>query len=108
MPRRGLYKLFWQLLASPRTERTGHSPRASTLLHPRTMSPQAGAPICINGGNIVTDNGNRIKIVDTDNSLALLPPDHSNTFDRLGFEFWFGQEAWPCAASSCQLGPCTR
>ena len=52
------------------------------------MSPQAGAPICINGGNIVTDNGNRIKIVDTDNSLALLPPDDSNTFDRLGFEFW--------------------
>ena len=33
-------------------------------------------------------NGNRIKIVDTDNSSALLPTSDATTFDRLCFEFW--------------------
>ena len=80
--------MFWQLLASPRTERTGDPPRAATLLHPRALSPQAGAPTCINGGNIVTDNGNLIKVVDTDNSLTLLPTCDGTTVDRLCLEFW--------------------
>ena len=44
--------------------------------------------MCINGQNIITNNGNRIKIADTYNSLALLPPCDATTFDRLCFEFW--------------------
>ena len=44
--------------------------------------------MCINGQNIITDNGNRIKIVDADNSLALLPRCNTTTFDRLCLEFW--------------------
>ena len=43
--------------------------------------------MCING-NIITNTGNRIKIADTDNALALLPPCDATTFDRLCFEFW--------------------
>ena len=44
--------------------------------------------MCINGQNIITNNGNRIKIADTYNSLALLPPCDATTFDRLCLEFW--------------------
>ena len=61
--------------------------RAATLLHQHALSPQAGAPMCFNG-NIITNNDNRIRIADTDNSLALLPPCDATTFDPLCFEFW--------------------
>ena len=43
--------------------------------------------MCFNG-NIITNNDNRIRIADTDNSLALLPPCDATTFDPLCFEFW--------------------
>ena len=44
--------------------------------------------MCTKGQNIITNNGNRIKIADTYNSLALLPPCDATPFDRLCLEFW--------------------